>query len=186
MILLADFLWADLTRAVTLPSGENPYLKTALGETMQISRIFVRKDAIRFFLQTWERTIVAWASLLHVATLPSNVPITDFNVVSAAQTIDSVIAGGTELPSRFGYVQFFNFVESLKGRMQVEKHLGFVESRSSVGNASHAYEIYRMAQTVACPLEQLRHWKRIGGRLNQLAGSALLLIVFSATADSFA
>ena len=176
----------DSSRAVSRPIRKNKRPKLSLAEILHISQKFVRSDAIQHFSLTWKRTILAWASLLQVTTMPSNVPITNFNVVAAVQAIDSVIEGGTELPSKFGYVQFFKFVESLKSRVQAEKALGFIQPTPSVGNASHAYEIYRMAQNVAHPLEQLRHRKRVGCRMNQLASYALLLIVFSNKADSIA
>jgi hypothetical protein len=194
MIYLTDAVVTDntleelprITSHVISKKAKKGKRKVSLVESINLGRKFIRGDAIQYFLQTWERTLVAWASLLHVSSLPDGVPITNFNVVAAAQAIDSVIAGETELPSRFGYVQFFSFIEILRSRIQAEKTLGFIEPRPSVVNASHAYEIYRMAQNKPSAPEQLRHWKRVGGRLKQLASSDLLLTIVSITADCYA
>ena len=70
---------------------------------MRLSRNFVRSDAIQAFLQTWEPTLIAWASLLRATRLPPNRAITTLNLNAPVQRIDRVIAGeyGTDLPPRF-------------------------------------------------------------------------------------
>lgn len=163
--------------------------KMPLPQAISFCRKFVRSDAVQYFIQAWEPILVAWASLLHVTTLPSNNPITTLNLTAAVQAIDSVIAGkfGTELPSRFGYVQLFNFLETLSRRIQSDKDRGAIPSEPSRINAARAYDIYRNAQCVASGKDTLRHLKQIGSRWKHLIGSStLLLAIFSETAESFA
>ena len=156
---------------------------------VQLSRQFVRNDAISFFLQTWEPTLVAWVSLQRATRLPVDKPISSLNVTASVRRIDSVIAGGggTDLPRRFGYVQLYKFLEDLRARVRRERALGLIQLENGHVDAAHAHEIYRKAQRVTQRKDVLRRNKQIGSRWMQLAStSTFLLIVFSETAESFA
>ncbi|KJZ68565.1 hypothetical protein HIM_12042 [Hirsutella minnesotensis 3608] len=142
-------------------------------KTLNSCRTLIRGDAISWFLRTWQCTLKAWASLLAITTLAPGTSIVDIDLTAAAQAIDGVIAGKKEpvLPRRFGYLRFFQFLESIKSR------LGDCSTR--------AYDIYVDAQDVATKRNDLYRYRHIGARFQRISfGSPLLLTVASQTADS--
>ncbi|PHH92213.1 hypothetical protein CDD83_8413 [Cordyceps sp. RAO-2017] len=151
--------------------------------------MFVRSDAIYWFLQTWQRTLASWASLLHVTTLPPDGSVTTLDLTAATQAIDIVIAGKMEpaLPRKFGYLRFFQFLECVKAKIGDDKAQGLIPRGKSVVNSSRAYSIYVNAQVVATKQNDLRRNRQMGGRFHQISvESPLLLAVFAKAADMFA
>lgn len=163
--------------------------KLPLPQALAFCRKFIRVDATQYFLRTWEPTLVAWASLVHISRIPADEPLTAQRVAEAVRVIDGVIGGeyNPELPPRFGFVQLFNFLESLKSRIEADKRRGLIAAESCRINATRAYELYRNAQKISTSIDRLRRFRQIGSRWRgAIRSSTLLLIVFSETAESFA
>lgn len=154
--------------------------------------MFVRSDAIHWFLHTWQRTLAAWASLLHVTTLPLDGSVTTLNLIAAAQAIDIVIAGRMEpaLPRKFGYLRLSQFLDSVKSSISLDKVQGLLTckkiTKKNMINNSLAYSTYISAQAVATKSNDLQRDNQIGRRFQQLSiQSPLLLIIFTKTAETF-
>ncbi|PHH89291.1 hypothetical protein CDD83_6333 [Cordyceps sp. RAO-2017] len=162
----------------------------ALPQALRFCRVFVRSDAIDWFLQTWQRTLATSASLLHVTTIPTGGPITTLNLTAAVQAIDAVIAGKMEpaLPRKFGFLRFFQFLESVKSKIGNDKAQGLIlREKSVVHHSPCAYSIYISAEVVATEQNDIRRNRQMGWRFHQFSvESPLLLTVFTKTADTFA
>ena len=163
--------------------------KESLPQMLVFCRNFIRPDATEYFLKTWEPTLVAWASLVHLSMIPPHEPLTAERMAAAVRSIDRVIGGeySPELPPRFGYVQLFNFLESLKSRIEEDIKRGVTATESCPINAAQAYEVYRGAQETPTGATRLRHLRHVGTCWkNAIHSSTLLLVIFSETAESFA
>lgn len=163
--------------------------KLSVAQALEFCRSFVRPDAASFFLQTWEPACVAWMMLLKSTSIPSRGPLTARRLTGAVEALEAVISGEQEpeLPARFGYLQLFNFIESLKSRIELDKRRGLIEAESCRINATRAYQIYLNAQGNSMTATRLRHLRQIGGRWKDATrSSALLLLIFSVKAESFA
>ncbi|KAK4071126.1 hypothetical protein Purlil1_13500 [Purpureocillium lilacinum] len=162
--------------------------KKAMPQALAYGRLLVRPDATFWFLQTWQTTLAAWASLLHVTTLPPDCSVTCLNLSAAVRAIDTVMSGEMEptLPRRFGFARFFRFLEALKNRVCDEKQKGFIGREDGVVNSSHAYRIYAAAQQTPTKAN-IRIARQKGKRFHQMSiESPLLLSVLSRSADKFA
>ncbi|KAM3548065.1 hypothetical protein ARSEF4850_009640 [Beauveria asiatica] len=114
-----------------------------LHATLELSRNFVQLDATRFFAQTWEATFIAWMALLSITQIAPCGPLTVQGLAAAVRALDGVISGREEpyLPPRFGYLQLFHFLESLRSRIERDKKRGFIQAESHRTNAALAYEL---------------------------------------------
>ena len=163
--------------------------KPQLTQTLNTCRKFIKSNAEQSFLQTWEPTMQAWTLLLTATHISSSAPLTAPGMAHAVRCLDNAMSGGYEpdLPSRFGYIQLFNFLEILKRRIDYDKKRGLIQSDTCRINASRAYDIYRDAQETPCTTKRLRHCRQIGSRWKHASrASPLLLLLFSNTAESFA
>lgn len=137
-------------------------------------------------MRTWQPTLTAWASLLQVSTLPPKGCITHLNLTAAARAIDIVMSGEMEpvLPRRFGYLRFFQFLESMKSRICAEDKPWL--AGGEVVSGVSVYSMYAGAQVVASEDTDLRRNWHKGRRLQQLSiEAALLLSVLFQTVDTF-
>ncbi|KAM3522498.1 hypothetical protein MY4038_008589 [Beauveria bassiana] len=110
-------------------------------------------------------------------------------LAGAVRALDSVIQGKAEpfLPPRFGYVQLFDFLESLKSNIQLHNYCGSIDTKPHQTIAAIAYELYRNAQDTPTATGRLRRFRLVGGRWKDaIRSSPLLLLAFSKTAASFA
>ncbi|KGQ02907.1 hypothetical protein BBAD15_g11874 [Beauveria bassiana D1-5] len=156
---------------------------------LDLSRNFVQLDATRVFAQIWEATFNAWMALLSMTQIAPCGPLTVKGLAAAVRALDGVISGKNEpyLPPRFGYVQLFGFLESLRKRIERDKKHGFIEAESHRTNAALAYELYRNAQDIPTTASHLRRLRLIGSRWKDaVRSSPFLLLAFSKTAESFA
>ncbi|KAM3491267.1 hypothetical protein MY3957_005449 [Beauveria namnaoensis] len=156
---------------------------------LQGARNFVQLDATRVFAQIWEATFNAWMALLSMTQIAPCGPLTVKGLAAAVRALDGVISGKNEpyLPPRFGYLQLFGFLESLRKRIERDKKHGFIEAESHRTNAALAYELYRNAQDIPTTASHLRRLRLIGSRWKDaVRSSPFLLLAFSKTAESFA
>ena len=170
-----------------MESVQNDAGAEALPQALEIRFSFVRGDATGYLMRTWQPTLRAWASLLQVSILPPKGCITHLNLTAAARAIDIVMSGGMEpvLPRRFGYLRFFQFLESMKSRICAKDEPWF--AGAEVVSAVSVYSIYAGAQVVASEDTDLRRSWHKGRRLQQLSiESALLLSALFQTVDTFA
>ncbi|OAA34346.1 hypothetical protein ISF_10016 [Cordyceps fumosorosea ARSEF 2679] len=150
---------------------------------------FVQLDATRFFAQAWEATFIAWMALLSITQIAPCGPLTVQGLAAAVRALDGVISGREEpyLPPRFGYLQLFHFLESLRSRIERDKKRGFIQAESHRTNAALAYELYRNAQGIPTTTSHLRRLRLLGSRWKDaVRSSPFLLLAFSKTAESFA
>ncbi|PHH88288.1 hypothetical protein CDD83_7718 [Cordyceps sp. RAO-2017] len=91
------------------------------------------------------------------------------------------------LPRKFGFLRFFQFLESVKSKIGDDKAQGLILREKSVVNSPRAYSIYIGAEVVATEQNDLRRNRQTGWRFHQFSiESPLLLTVFTKTADTFA
>ena len=168
---------------------------------MFIVQKFIRSDATERFFQVLEQTTVAWASLVHKSTLPTNAAAAEFDLGTAVSAIHSVILGkeATGLSSSFGYLQlsrFFDMLEHVikRDRETQSSHLGQLYEEKcrgmGRGNATIAIDIFLSAQNQAPggPLAKrgaVLRARRVGDRWRHFVKqSDLLLLIFSDKAES--
>jgi hypothetical protein len=124
--------------------------------------------------------------------IPPKVPVTNLNVSTAANALNSVVAGkeGEFLPPGFGYVQLSRFLGALEGRVKADRKVGLIPSISGRVNSSLAIDIYLGAQgagpAALSTRSKVSECKRIGGRWEELVGpSVFLLAIYPKVAETF-
>lgn len=63
------------------------------------------EDPVQYFIQNWEATWVAWASLGQLMALPASIPVVELDLESRAVALHRVISGkDRSLSLRFSYI----------------------------------------------------------------------------------
>lgn len=190
------------TSLATMPSNarikkhqivrKGPRRKKSLAQTISLSPVFIKQDAIGYFARYWKPTLIAWNTLLLETTIPHGISIADLNISAPVKALNNVmVAGeGSSLPPRFGYVQLARFLTELEDRIREGREQGLILSERRRLNASLAIDKYLEAQGTGLNALSTRQklWdrKRIGRRWEALVGpSVLLLGIYSDLAESF-
>ncbi|KAM7182935.1 hypothetical protein V8F33_013920 [Rhypophila sp. PSN 637] len=157
--------------------------------TSDLSRKLTSEDPVNFFAYNCEKTIPDWLSLLRDTTLPSIIPSSDPQYITAFKAVGSVIAGEqtTYLLLRLAHVQEMRLFDCLRAKIRSERVQG-LHRHSGVGDVTIAINIYKSAQEKYPDIQDLdgfvRERRRTGRRLVEFSGrSPLFLLLYSAVLE---
>ena len=155
-----------------------------------LSRKFIIEDPIQYFIQNWEATWVAWASLGQLMALPPRIPVMELDLESRVVALHRVVSGkDANLPPRFGHVQLVLFLDALERRIRQDRLNNLIVAKHRRRYETQAIDMFLSsldrALNTRTPRSRIWTLKRFGEKWNDIVGSwVLLLLIFSRTAES--
>lgn len=158
--------------------------------TLSLRRRFILEDPVQYFIQNWEVTWVAWASLVRQTALPPGIPVTELDLESRAIALHRVMSGKEgNLPSRFGHVQLLLFLDALERRIRQDRLNHLIVAKRGRRDETQAIDMLLSSLDRALnsrtPRSHIWTLRRFGEKWNNMVGpSVLLLLIFSRVAES--